>query len=985
MKLCLVPVVGLLLVMLPHRSLSATFTVTNGADSGAGSLRQAFLDANTNPGRDEIAFNLPPGVKSIAVVGEQLPTITDPIVIDATKMPGYSGTPLVTIDGLSKANKSGLTLAAGNCLIRGLAINNFGTSGKTGLMYGIVIDTGPSNTIQACHVGIDAAGLVQRRNYSGGILVSNSSGNIIGGSVADARNVITGNIGAGVRITGISSSNNVVAGNHIGLGYSGTSAIGNGTDGVLIEAGASHNLVGGTEPDPRNVIAGNFSSQITIRSGASGNLVLGNFVGVAADGTALAAAPASANGIVIRDAPNNFVGDSEWDKGNLISGNNVGVLISGADSIGNRVSSNFIGTDHSGYRVIPNHTGIFVNATSIGATGPSGNLIGGTEPYGGNLVSGNIGDGISLSDSSGNRIQGNYVGTALDGRTPLSNGRAASQNAGIRIAAIFAPASGNLVGGTTDGSPNLISGNQLYGVLLVGIGATGNRIQRNAIGVDRTGTNALPNAGDGILVLGSAGNLIGGTNTPAGNIIAGNGSAGIELAGVFGGFGFAASNNVVAGNFIGLLPTPPAAKPAARRIAGLASGHRDAPLAALDNSYWNSIPDVGPGPYDDLVKIIRVPNQGPGILCTAAENTLVGPDPGSHWNVLAYSAANPGIRGLAGSASVLGSAFVADAADAAAPFVAFLPGFNPWNNSVEITGITPGPGGTLDHFLEFSGTAAPSTQGEVSTLVGVLGSRYSILFPFSGSVPFTTDNLGTFGGQIGVHDSDAFGLVAYFNEQPGMTPVTRMTRVLRTTNLGNTQFSAQKIVPLPSTCPKLIATLTGTTAGLSVSGTQPTEIIAFTPQPRQAVEILLSGGTPPYHVTAAGDWMGAPKTVDGIIGQFEITSAVNGWLPGNHTLSLEFSDANACTGNATFAITADGSAPSPKIPVPTVNPDGSLKFSFFIPTGTLLTIESATQLGGGWTPIYSANTPHNQPVVLTLPPSSAPTDAMFFHFYLKSE
>src|SRR5271157_1730375 len=50
--------------LMEDRVLLATFTVTNNADGGPGSLRQAILNANTAPGKDTINFNI--GVGAIS-------------------------------------------------------------------------------------------------------------------------------------------------------------------------------------------------------------------------------------------------------------------------------------------------------------------------------------------------------------------------------------------------------------------------------------------------------------------------------------------------------------------------------------------------------------------------------------------------------------------------------------------------------------------------------------------------------------------------------------------------------------------------------------------------------------------------------------------------------------------------------------------------------------------------------------------------------
>ena len=76
-----------------------SFVVTNDNNHGAGSLRDAIINANATLGTDTITFNIPgPGVKAISLL-IALPDITDRVVIDATTQPGYAGTPLIELDG----------------------------------------------------------------------------------------------------------------------------------------------------------------------------------------------------------------------------------------------------------------------------------------------------------------------------------------------------------------------------------------------------------------------------------------------------------------------------------------------------------------------------------------------------------------------------------------------------------------------------------------------------------------------------------------------------------------------------------------------------------------------------------------------------------------------------------------------------------------------------------------------------------------------
>src|SRR5262245_33484910 len=104
-------------------AVAETYTVTNTNDSGAGSLHQAILDANAHFGTDSIAFAISgSGVHTIAIATD-LPTITDPVVIDGTTQPGYVGNPLIE---LSTATGRVFVITGGNSTLRGLVLNGTG-------------------------------------------------------------------------------------------------------------------------------------------------------------------------------------------------------------------------------------------------------------------------------------------------------------------------------------------------------------------------------------------------------------------------------------------------------------------------------------------------------------------------------------------------------------------------------------------------------------------------------------------------------------------------------------------------------------------------------------------------------------------------------------------------------------------------------------------------------------------------------------------
>jgi len=213
---------------------TSTITVTNTNDSGPGSLRQAILDANANPGTDTIAFNIPgAGVHTISPTS-LLPTITDPVVIDGYTQPGSSPNTLqngdnagllielagnVVASGGCSGFCGGLTLTSGNSTIRGLVINRFTGSFQD---YAILLQGNGGNLIEGNFIGTNPSGTGAASNgVTRGIGVFSSSNNTIGGTSPAARNVISGNNQSGIyissNINGASAANNLVQGNYIGI------------------------------------------------------------------------------------------------------------------------------------------------------------------------------------------------------------------------------------------------------------------------------------------------------------------------------------------------------------------------------------------------------------------------------------------------------------------------------------------------------------------------------------------------------------------------------------------------------------------------------------------------------------------------------------------------------------------------------------------------------------------------------------------------
>ena len=474
------------------------FVVTNNNNHGTGSLRDAIVNANATVGLDTITFNIPgPGVKVINLVNV-LPEITDPVVIDATTQPGYAGTPLIELNGSAIGGffDGAISIRAGGTTVRGLAIGRF-----TAALTAIFIRDCNNNVIQGNHLGVDAAGTVARPNPRG-ILMFNSSNNLIGGTTAAARNVISGNTSEGMEIQG---SNNVIQGNFIGTNAAGTEAIQN-SSGVSISVPSSiNNVIGGTAPGAGNLISGN--TQRGIAANTAGTVIQGNLIGTDVTGTRKIP---NGNGIEAA-AENVLIGGLTASARNIISGNDGDGVSFGGD--GSKVQGNYIGTDITGTLPLGN------GSSGVGAG--TNALIGGTVPEARNVIAAN-GVGITLrfaGVTSSSIVQGNYIGTDVTGNRALGN----------TFVGIAIHGANCLVGGVVPGAGNVISGNPI-GVeigLIFQNGSDGNTVQGNLIGLNALGTAPLPNTFRGINVVDSNSTTIGGTQSGEANTIAFNSGPGV--------------------------------------------------------------------------------------------------------------------------------------------------------------------------------------------------------------------------------------------------------------------------------------------------------------------------------------------------------------------------------------------------------------------------------------------------------------------------
>ena len=513
--LSFIVVLVLVLALLPagHTVLATTYTVTNTGDSGAGSLRQAIIDVNANPGADTIDFNIP-GCGGVCTIQptSALPTLAD----GSTTIDGYtqtgaltatdttSATLMIEIDGTSAGGfVTGLVIASTNNVIQGLVINRFGGEGIS-----IEGNTATGNIISGNYIGVSSDGLTGQGNTYVGISIDlGADNNTVGGDIPAERNVIGGN-NNGIEIAGVGTTSNTVSGNYIGIAADGTGTLGNNGGGVYINY-AANTLIGGDTEGERNVISNN---QNGISTWNSDRLVIsGNYIGTDASGTL-----DRGNGIygvaISGNTHNTIIGGDTPGERNVISGNDdTGIRIRGS---GTTVTGNYIGTDKDGTAALGNGTqGIVVEFSSAHNT-----IIGGDTPGERNVISGNGYQGVAIGSYPVDIIiSGNYIGTDKDGTQDLGNAWD-----GIKLGG----AENTTVGGDTDGERNVISGNDRSGILIGGVSMTAT-ISGNYIGVAANGVNSLGNTNHGIFMESYAQNY----SIGPGNVIAHNGSDGVNVKG----------------------------------------------------------------------------------------------------------------------------------------------------------------------------------------------------------------------------------------------------------------------------------------------------------------------------------------------------------------------------------------------------------------------------------------------------------------------
>ncbi|HLO59988.1 MAG TPA: right-handed parallel beta-helix repeat-containing protein [Bacteroidales bacterium] len=399
-------------------------SVINTRDAGIGSLRQALMDANLNPGPDTIIFNIPlsdPGYNSEKGIWSirplsALPCLEDDnTVLDGTLQALNNGNlnasgPEIEING-GNLIETCLRVTGKGMIIKGLVINGFVSS---------AVEIENQNTIlKGNYLGISSDGTLSIPNDIGIKISNHAKHNQIGGDLPEDLNVISGNTAFGIMLINDADSN-IIRGNFIGTNSNGSGPLANGRGGIGIINGSSSNTIGGIFPAERNIISGNSSvitEDLSYGNGiyierSDSNIITGNFIGT--DKLGISALSNSGYGIYAYRSSRNHIGGTEAGEGNVISGNgHGGICLNFTYCVSNIISGNYIGTGPSGTDAIPN-AGYGINLHH----GSISNMIG---PYNRIMNNGLSGIACTGENSMSNTFTMNYIsnnegdGIYLDG------------------------------------------------------------------------------------------------------------------------------------------------------------------------------------------------------------------------------------------------------------------------------------------------------------------------------------------------------------------------------------------------------------------------------------------------------------------------------------------------------------------------------------------------------------------------------------------
>lgn len=494
-------------------------------------LRAAIQSANLLAGPDVIRFDLPTKTPPEITPASPLPPVTNECrILGNTQPGGWVGVLGSRVEG--DADTAGLEFrAAGE--IRGFAFTRFSAATALRLSQG-------ETTVRGCRFGINVRGEPAAANV-GNIRVTTSGATIGGTGANDGNRFLGGELGILVetpagkpRVERV-----VIEGNVFGNleGPSGFHGSGPGNAVIFVNTRACR--LGGLTLAARNYVLGSARASVAlVGPDCSENTVLGNAFGLRRDGTVVGLGDFNRYGIaLIQGAHHNRIGGVVDGSRNLISGCNDAGVATSLGAHDNVIEGNWIGLTGDGLGEAGNGIGVWLLA---GAN----NRVGGSTPASRNIISGNLGAGIMVGRPSntkfttpsedpkdepsfGARLEGNWVGLDATGARARPNGRDfRSDGVGIEIQKFAAEV---ILGGTSVGQRNVVSGNQGPGIRFAGDDDTRVALWGNYVGVSSDGSHGVANQGPGLVITGNPAFVIGGAQPWETNRIAFNAGPGVDL------------------------------------------------------------------------------------------------------------------------------------------------------------------------------------------------------------------------------------------------------------------------------------------------------------------------------------------------------------------------------------------------------------------------------------------------------------------------
>lgn len=315
-------------------STASAYVVSNTNDNGPGSLREAINKVQTTAGMDTIRFHIPDTDAnydaSAGVWRIRLQTGLPWLTQGGTVIDGYSQAILYG----ANTNLNGPEIVLDG-QVAGVYANGITIPSSGNIVQGLAIQHFANNGVYIEGDENTIIGNFIGTNATGtdtasnnvGVAIASGSHNVIGGTAPDARNIISGNRNKGISVNGTESDSNRIVGNFIGTDVTGTAALGNGAEGIEVYPLPVNTIIGGATQAAMNLISGNKVNGISLW--ANHTTIVGNKIGTDVTGTL---SLANGNGILVASGRQNIIGGTRLGEANIISGNMWRGIIIWADS-----------------------------------------------------------------------------------------------------------------------------------------------------------------------------------------------------------------------------------------------------------------------------------------------------------------------------------------------------------------------------------------------------------------------------------------------------------------------------------------------------------------------------------------------------------------------------------------------------------------------------------------------------------------------------